>query len=384
MTRPRNTTLSVVTFIDALGWEILKRRRFMEDELPHRRPLRSVFGFSSACLPSILTGKQPQEHGHWSFFFRAKNESPFAGLRWLDLLPHAISNRGRVRSQISKRIARRRGFEGYFHLYQIPFAHIEQFDYCEKKDLFRTGGINRGESIFDRLHRASVPCHVSNWRSSESENLASLRNAIQAGAIQFAFLYMADMDGLLHQVGKDSPRVVEKLGWYEEQLRTLLDTARQHYDEVRLFVCSDHGMATVERHVDVMAKIEALPLKFGHDYLATYDSTMARFWFDSPQAESSVRAALEQVPGGRVLERDELASLGCAFDGDQYGELIFLMDPGAIILPSHMGTKPITGMHGYHPDHPDSDAALLSSVPPPADPRDITDVFRLMVAEAGV
>ena len=41
-------------------------------------------------------------------------------------------------------------------------------------------------------------------------------------------------------------------------------------------------------------------------------------------------------------------------------------------------------MHGYHPDHPDSDASLLSNVPPPVSAESITDVFRIMRAEAGV
>jgi hypothetical protein len=79
-----------------------------------------------------------------------------------------------------------------------------------------------------------------------------------------------------------------------------------------------------------------------------------------------------------------LKQLGCDFEGDQFGELIFLTNPGVLIVPSHMGTKPITGMHGYHPDDADSNASLLSNVEPPTDPKVITDVFRLMRAEAGV
>jgi len=49
-----------------------------------------------------------------------------------------------------------------------------------------------------------------------------------------------------------------------------------------------------------------------------------------------------------------------------------------------MGLAPITGMHGYHPDHPDSDASLLSNVVPATDPRRIADIFGLMRVEARV
>lgn len=376
-------TLSMVIFIDALGWEVLRGRSFLEAELPHRRKLRSVFGFSSACVPSILTGKQPHDHLHWSYFYHSPATSPFAPLRLLGALPRRLTDRGRVRHLISKLVGKAMNFTGYFQLYNLPFEHADLFDHCEKKDIFKPGGMNRGRNIFDHLEAANVPYHVSDWHQGEQSNLEACRADIEKGEIQFAFLYMAAMDGLLHQVGKDSPAVDEKLSWYEGQLRRLFEFARSHYGNVRLFICSDHGMATVDRHVDLMKTIDSLPVRFGHDYVAVYDSTMARFWFPRPESRLLVEGALQESGCGRVLSRQELADLGCDFEGDRFGELIFLVDPGTIIVPSHMGLKPITGMHGYHPDHADSDASLLSNVPPPVEIKDITDVFRLMLAETG-
>lgn len=379
-----DSTLSIVCFIDALGWEVLRDRRFMESELPHRRRLRSTFGFSSACVPSILSGLTPREHTHWSFFYYSPETSPFKPLKPLRWLPKTLVDRGRVRNQLSKLIKRLYGFTGYFQLYNIPFDHIDLFDYCEKKDLFKPGGLNRGKNIFDHLEQAQVAYHVSNWRRGESENLDALRAQIDRGEIRFAFLYMAAMDGLLHQVGKDSAEVDQKLGWYERELTDLLKHARQRYHNVRLFICSDHGMATVHTHIDLKARIEGLGLVFDKDYVATYDSTMGRFWFKNTHARQRITEALGTETHGRVLSDDELIALGCDFEGHQYGELIFLTNPGVIIVPSDMGLKPITGMHGYHPDDPDSDASLLSNVPPPGDPRTITDVFQLMRTEAGI
>lgn len=380
----KSERLSIVCFIDALGWEVLRGRQFMEDRLPLRRKLRSTFGFSSACVPSILSGLTPREHKHWSFFYYSPDTSPFKPLKPLGLLPGALVDRGRVRNQVSKLVKKAFGYTGYFQLYNIPFEHIEKFDYCEKKDLFKPGGLNRGENIFDLLERDGVPYHVSNWRASESTNLAALNRDIEQADIRFAFLYMASMDALLHMVGKQSPQVDDKLAWYERELGAVLDLAERHYEQVRLFVCSDHGMATVHTHIDLMGRIETLGLAFDTDYVATYDSTMGRFWFKNEAARAEIIHALEQEANGRILSDAELTALGCDFDGDQYGELIFLTNPGVIIVPSHMGLKPITGMHGYHPDDADSDASLLSNVEPPNDPRAITDIFDLMRAEADV
>jgi predicted AlkP superfamily pyrophosphatase or phosphodiesterase len=384
MNDKKASKISIVVFIDALGWEVLKGRRFMEEQLPFRRKLRSVFGFSSACIPSILTGKMPRDHLHWSFFYYSPATSPFKPLRLLGLLPRSIVDRGRVRNLISKLVKRLYGYTGYFQLYNIPFQYVHRFDYCEKNDLFVPGGMNRSENIFDHLSRADVPYHVSDWRKSEDDNLELLKADLGKGDIVFALLYMASMDALLHEVGKESPHVDRKLAWYEEQLQDVLRIASAHYDQVRLFVCSDHGMATVHRSIDLMSKVESLGLVFGRDYTATYDSTMGRFWFHNQEARARIVALLEEVPEGRILSKQELEELGCDFEGDRFGELIFLLDAGILIVPSHMGLKAMTGMHGYHPDHPDSDASLLSNVEPPTNPGAITGIFHLMRAEAGV
>ncbi len=383
-TQKKAPRISIVVFIDALGWEVIKDRRFMEKQLPERRRMRSIFGFSSACIPSILTGLRPRDHRHWSFFYYSPKTSPFRPLKLLGLLPRTIVDRGRVRNLISRLVQRFYGYTGYFQLYNIPFSYIDQFDYCEKQDLFVPGGMNRGQNIFDHLRQAGVPYLVSNWREPEEKNLAALKAELPRGQIRFALLYMAALDALMHEVGKESPLVDDKLAWYERQLEEVMRLAGEHYEEVRLFICSDHGMATIHTHYDLMSKVEGLGLTFGQDYTATYDSTMGRFWFHNPEARHRIQALLDLIPEGRILPKKELQELGCDFEGDQFGELIFLMNAGVLIVPSHMGLKPITGMHGYHPDDPDSYASLLSNVEPPANPRTITDVFHLMRAEAGV
>ena len=377
-------SLSMVIFIDALGWEVLKGRKFLDSEMPHRQKLRSVFGFSSACVPSILTGRTPREHLHWSYFFYSKATSPFRALRPLAWLPRTLTERGRVRHLISKLVGRIKGFTGYFQLYNLPFKHANLFDHCEKNNIFKAGGMNRGDNIFDLLERNDVSYHVSDWHDGEETNLQACEQAIVNDDIEFAFLYMASMDGLLHQVGKDSDQVDAKLAWYEEKLRKLLSVARGHFDDVRVFICSDHGMATVNQDIDLMSSIQALPLTYGADYVAVYDSTMARFWFLNDDARSRIAQTLDGLSCGKILSAQDLETLGCDFEGDRFGELIFLLDPGSIIVPSHMGLKTITGMHGYHPDHEDSDAALLSNVSTPVPLKSITDIFHLMRAETGI
>jgi len=370
--------LDIFAFVDALGWEVLRGRTFMEDELPWRQRVRSVLGYSSACVPSILTGRLPRDHGHWSFFYCSPETSPFRSLRPLRLLPQSIAGRARVRNVLSRAVARQNGFTGYFQLYQLPFEHAHEFDYCEKRDIFSPGGVSGAPTIFDWLRGTGLPFHVSDWRQSEDDNLAALRRDLDARDLRFAFLYLADLDGALHMVGKDDPSITTRVARYEARLREVLAAARRRYGEVRLSVISDHGMAHVTKTFDLQSVLAALPLRFGRDYVAALDSTMARFWLRSEAAARLLPEALAAAEGGRLMADAELATLGCDFPGRRYGELIFLMDPGHLIVPSHMGLKPIRGMHGYHPDHPDSDAALLSSHEPARKTESICDFHGLM------
>ena len=372
--------LALFVFIDALGWEIVNRHSFLDDLWVTRRPLDTVLGYSCTCDPTILTGVMPDQHQHFSFFLLDRSgTSPLRPLRWLNRLPAGLVDRGRVRRWLSRGIAALCGFDGYFQLYETPWEALPHFDYSEQKDIYQPGGIIGGQpTIFDRLRREQIPFALSDWRRSEAANIQQMRQVVQAGEIQFAYLYLAGLDGILHAEGTESPRVGDQLRWYERELRQIIELAGQQYDDVRLYVFSDHGMTDVQQHLDLIKTIEALPLRFGRDYVAYYDSTMARFWFHSDHAETQIRAALSTVRGGRPLADHELERHGVLFPDRRYGELIFLCDPGVLICPSFMGRKPIKGMHGYDPHDPHSRASFQTNASGAPVPQRLDQMFDLM------
>jgi len=377
--RPGTETMkSLFIFIDSMGWEILKDRPFLDDIIKTRVPLKTPLGYSSAAVPTILTGRVPSEHGHWSFFYYSPQTSPFKFLRWLSFLPEFITERGRVRNYLSKAVKKILGYKGYFQLYNTPLKHIHLFDYCEKKDLFQPGGFNQGQGIFDVLQENGVPYHVSNWRRPEQENLDTAMREVVRDDINFAFIYLAELDGLLHALGTKHPKIAEKIQWYEEKIRDLYEAAGGN-DQVQLYVFSDHGQADIHTTIDLMSAIDKLGLVFGKDYVAFYDSTLARFWFLNVQAEQSIRLQLESTNGGKILSEAELKTLGAHWADGRFGELIFLVDPGVLIIPSHMGVKPLAAMHGYHPNDPSADSVLMSTESLNPSPKHIADIFQLMV-----
>jgi hypothetical protein len=49
-----------------------------------------------------------------------------------------------------------------------------------------------------------------------------------------------------------------------------------------------------------------------------------------------------------------------------------------------MGERPVAGMHGYHPQHPDSTAFFASNRQPVIVPERLADLHRYMLASAGM
>src|SRR5439155_6518704 len=102
----RKRRLQVFVLIDALGWRILEGRDFLSDLLPYRAPLRTVLGFSSGAIPTILTGLPPAAHSHWNLFYYDPDHSPFRWLRHFQFLPDCVLDH-RVTCKLLKELGRR-------------------------------------------------------------------------------------------------------------------------------------------------------------------------------------------------------------------------------------------------------------------------------------
>ncbi|MEM1177959.1 MAG: alkaline phosphatase family protein [Acidobacteriota bacterium] len=378
-------TLTLAIFIDALGWELSRRYGFLSELLVHQSPLQTVFGYSSTCDPTILTGVAPREHGHFAFFAYAPGRGSFpASWRHLRALPKAVTSRGRVRHWMSKIGIKHLGWTGYFSLYNVPFERLTDLEYTERRDLYRPGGIRGGQpTVFDALDAGSVLTHVSDWRADEASNLRALESSLVKERPGFAYLYLAALDGLLHRVGTESAEVEQKLRGYEESIRRVVGVAEALYGDVRLLLFSDHGMKDVDAHSQLKPRIEALPLAWGQDYGSIFDATMARFTFQNARAERLIRAELEREPLGAVVSDGELRRWGCDFRDDTYGQLFFLLRPGALFVPSDLGEKPLRAMHGYRPEAPESVAFFGSNRPVPLPPRGLADLADVMLDGTG-
>lgn len=374
--------IALFLFIDALGWEIVQRYpTFLASLAPIRKRLKTILGYSSACDPSIISGRLPCEHTLWSSFFYSPDTSPFKPYRWLGKLPGWLINHHRIRSRLSRYIARNLGYTGYVQLYNVPFEYLPYFDYAEKKRIYAPHGLPVGSSIFDLMQEQGIPYHVSGPGLKDQEKVDHLITALVEQPLALAYVTFGQLDALMHNVGTRHPKVEKLLQWYEERFQQIVTAAQKHYDEVSLYVFADHGMHDIIASYNLQRDIEALGLRYGSDYVVMYDSTMARFWYLNENACSLITQRLQEIPVGRMLPDAELQHLGVYFPDKRYGETIYLMNSAMMIAPSFMGQKQIPGMHGFHPDEPGSYASLLSNRELPDDVKVIHQIYNLMTAE---
>ncbi len=373
-------TITFFFLIDAMGWEWIKDRSFIDDTLIHRQPVETVFGFSSAAIPSILTGKHPDEHGRWNLLYYSPETSPFRWTRWLHFLPKPLLENRYTRKAITLLTKKMLKADGYFSGY-VATDKLNLFDICEKYNIYRPGGIPGSSTIVDYLSESGVSHKVYSYHDfSDAEMFNKISQDLKSEDSQVYFAYLPELDAFLHQ-NADKPEAVSvKIDWYEGEISRIRDEALALGADVRLFVFSDHGMAPIVTHYDLIGELRKNQIDVEKDCLAVFDSTMARFWSDDVQVLDKIRAVLSECSAGQLLSDEMLQDMGVFFPDGRYGQVIFLMHPGTLIYPNLFGSHTPSGMHGFHPTDAHSYGSYLASVSD-YQPKSILDLYQVMRSE---
>jgi hypothetical protein len=379
--------VTLAVLIDALSWETLQASDLLREQRACCRPLRTILGYSSAAVPSILTGRLPREHGRWSYLYYDPPHSPFRWTRALRLAGPLVNNR-LVDNPLLKRLiarwtARRHGFDGYFPLYDYPLRYLPLVDHCSKRWDFRPAAFDC-PSLVDILQRNGVPAAFLTYPLPEATIFERCAAGLAEGRARLYFLYLSGIDALGHAYGPAGAPLFERLRWYDDQLRALLTQAEAAGVEIDLYLFSDHGMVETVETCDLRRRIEALSLRYGEDYVALYDSTMLRVWYLQPASRRPIEDALLSERRGRILNDEELHHYGVDFAGQRFGQTIFLLRPGVVLHPSHMSRRVLRAMHGYDPEDERNDGVFLSNRRPESEPTAITDLLGLLLESVGV
>jgi len=308
---------------------------------------------------SILTGVSPLRHGIWTEFWHDQGRSP---LKWtakasmvnlfIDVATAKMGSTGHLAKsgithftfKVSNYICRRT----YVPIaLGIPQRRLHFFDTTLPLDPFHERTLPL-PSIIDILRQHGISFRILSESKMRDSKIFAEAKHVDRNA-RLVFIQLAELDTIGHAVGPYSRRIHQSLRRIDSMVQEIVEKYREFLD-TDVFIFSDHGMVEVRKVVDPLSHLRKAGLKEGEDYLAFLDSTLARFWTSNPDTAERILVVLGRLEGGRILSAQDLHQYQIP-DDKRYGEIIWLADPGTLILPNYyQGQVRAWGMHGYAPE----------------------------------
>lgn len=243
---------------------------------------------------------------------------------------------------------------------RIPFRYLPCFDIADKH-LFDDPKFARGQGIFSLL-KANNKRYFLHGAPACPTRAEKVLQAVERAdhPYDFIFLHIGDLDGIGHKYGPHSMETRQALKRVDDVLRRIYDFLKGVYGDLNLVVFGDHGMVEVEKCLNIKDKLKSLRVTCEKDYIYFLDSTFARFWVFTERAEQEIKKMLGDLQGGHTLSQAEMDQYHLNYSHNRFGDLIFFADPGVLILPNFWNnTLPEKGMHGYAPEYPGQQSALV-------------------------
>jgi predicted AlkP superfamily pyrophosphatase or phosphodiesterase len=131
------------------------------------------------------------------------------------------------------------------------------------------------------------------------------------------YIHFGRLDRIAHKYGTTSDKTIACIKRIDKKL------SKMKFD----LLMSDHGMVDVKEII-----------KVPESRICFLDGTLARYW--------GSKAELDGIKKKLPLNKGKIIT----WPDKSYGELIFLANPGMLILPNYwQGKNPCKGMHGYSP-----------------------------------
>ncbi len=346
----------------------------------------SPLGFAQRTV--LFSGRYPDTSGNFSQFVYDPDASPFGWVRGLGPLRSMIRPRTWMYPArwAIERITK--ALTGDFHTDPawIPPRLLPFFAMCEDTEPVFAPDALGAPSIFDLCREHGLTFrYLAHPVSGDDEEVHQL--LVEELRREDPYdLYVAQLsatDEEAHHHGPHSQHMRQRvLPGIDAKLASIHATLEAHYDTWDLFVCGDHGMAPVEKRVDVLDALADLQAEPGEDYVGFVNSTLAVLWYLTEQGRREIEPVLHTIEGARVLTDGERADLRIPPER-RWGDRMLAADAGVLFWPDyfHVTDSTIRGMHGYIDKSTEGLGTMVvasnrpSAVPLDLGARPLVDVF---------
>ena len=300
----------------------------------------------------ILTGVGFPQNGYYSAI--GKTNSAYGPYRILEHLHPVIGNSKYFRKVIKKT-------SSYLGLklnpYEIPINLLPYLTLTEDLKDHQKQNAFQYESITDVLikYNKSLNWHFTALglqNGDDRKRVKDLKNSLNSNKYDLSMLYIGALDIEAHRHGPCSVEVGEQLMIIDQQIEEVYSFAVERNPDMKLFVLGDHGMAEVNKPLDVWGIVVQVARQSSiilwKDIDIFLDSTSCRIWIKNKKSFNKINIFLKNIQHrlkkyGCILE--------CSYNKELYGDYVWIFNEGVIVFPDffHIRGKPYKGMHGYDP-----------------------------------
>ncbi|MCF7853738.1 MAG: alkaline phosphatase family protein [Candidatus Pacebacteria bacterium] len=256
-------------------------------------------------------------------------------------------------------------FYGIKYITGSCFRYWPEFDMVEKKLWSEPGFSDKYPTVFDILRSRGIPFKVSGFRRfGGGSSLAQLQADSFRPTQPWTFVFVGDVDGMMHKHGPESQETRTLLRRVDQRLETIYQELSRDGEDPIFMLFSDHGMTRVEKSIDIRKRFREHGLRLP-SFVHMIDNNFARFWFDKDGDREKVQKVLASLEGGFVITDEVARQYHVDMPDNRFGDLIFYLDLpyafGRTWYPLGLSAKTKPYHHGYSPDHSCMDGLLVAS-----------------------
>ena len=275
-------------------------------------------------LATMLTGTYPHEHGLWGPRLKADWRTRTPAQALIDRLPDLVTTTAQCALHL---------IQGPIDLATIPPRRRRRFDWRRfnlkhARDLAKTGRPIGGLATPLTMLAGRPSRYVYHDDYWDLDGLLA-RTANGDHVLEIVDVHC--LDHLQHWRMGEREQMATFYRGIDRFVAALYAKSRQK--GIGFVLLSDHGMEAIERTIDLLGELRALPVGAA-DYDLFLENTKATFWFHEHGARSAIADYLADHDDCVLLDYAELARYAVRFQDNSYGDAYCYARPGVTFFPN--------------------------------------------------
>lgn len=315
----------------------------------------------------IFSGIEPTESLFFTALKRDPNKSSFKKFKVLLNILHSIELLLKLNGKY-KRLYRKiisKAFKLWkikSKVYNIPLNELWKYSLSEDYIDIRKATFEK--NIFQLLSDKNLKVLYKTFTSlsgdffsKDSDRIEYLKR--EYSNFDFILLYIGEPDSKGHAYGPSSSKFMDYLKKMDNELRIMIEIIKSNTPTI--IINGDHGMSDVTFHIDAKKHIETICRENDINLSSIelfLDSTLLRIYTSSESVKNLILNDKFLHKNGSFIYENSSPQFK-----KFYGDIIWCINSGGLILPNYFQSEKIKGMHGYIPSRQEHFGTLIIQNP---------------------